>query len=278
MNKSASFLAHLWLPVFMLLCLTGSAALLFTGAAQAAVREEAVSYRDGDTVMNGFILYDEAIKNKRPGIIVVHDWWGISKHTHEEAQKYASQGYTLFIADMYGNGKTADNPKDAGALSGALRKDLATTRSRFGAAKVALAKHATVDASRIAAIGYSIGAQVVLEMARVDPDLRGVVAFYTGGLVPLATPSSAGQAKAKVLVLNGEADPFVKPDAVEAFKREMAAAKVEYRYIAYAGAVHAFNNPRADAYGKQFNIPFAYNAEATKRSSAEVAQFLRAIF
>jgi len=251
-------------------------ALSFGGSAYAAIQEEAVTYKDGDTVMKGFIVYDDASKAKRPGIIVVHEWWGITKHIHDEARRYAAAGYTAFVADMYGDAKTADNPKDAGALSGAVRKDPAAMQSRFNAAKDTLAKHASVDASRIGAAGYCFGGSVVLDMARSGSDLKGVAAFHAS-LGAAGAPAAPGKVKAKVLVLNGEADPFIKPESVEAFKKEMAAANVDYRYINYPGAVHAFTNPEATEKGKQFNLPLAYNAEADKQSKAEASKFFSAV-
>jgi len=247
------------------------------GAAYAAVHEEAVTYKDGDTVMKGFIVYDDAIKAKRPGVIVVHEWWGITKHVHAEARKLAGQGYTAFIADMYGDGKTADNPKDAGALSGAVRKDPLAMQSRFNAAKDALSKSATVDASRIGAAGYCFGGSVVLDMARAGADLKGVAAFHAG-LGAAGSAAEAGKVKAKVLVQNGGADPFIKPESIDAFKKEMAVAGVDYRYVVYPGAVHAFTNPEATEKGKQFNLPLAYDAEADKQSEAEASKFFAAVF
>src|SRR5262245_58281661 len=128
--------------------------LSFAIPAFGAIREEPVTYKDGATEMKGFIVYDDAIAGKRPGIVLVHEWWGITKHVHGEASKFATQGYTAFIADMYGDGKTADNPKDAGALSGGVMKDPQAMQSRFNAAREALAKHQTVDPGRIGAVGY----------------------------------------------------------------------------------------------------------------------------
>jgi dienelactone hydrolase len=240
-------------------------------AAQGAVKEEPVTYKDAATTMKGFIVYDDASKAKRPGIIVVHEWWGITKHTRDEARKVAAQGYTAFIVDMYGDGKTADNPKDAGALVGSVYKDPAVMQARFNAAKDALSKHATVDASKIGAIGFCFGGSVVLDMARSGSNLVGVAAFHAG-LDPRVPPAAPGKVKAKVLVLNGADDPFIKPASVDAFKKEMESAKVDYRYLNYAGAVHAFTNPEATAHGKKFNLPLAYDAEVDKQSKAEMAK------
>ena len=252
-------------------------ALSFGSTAQAAIQEEAVPYKDGDTVMKGFIVYDDANKAKRPGIIVVHEWWGITKHVHSEARRFASKGYTAFIADMYGDGKTADNPKDAGALSGSVRKNPAAMQSRFVAAKDLLSKHATVDASRIGASGYCFGGSVVLDMARAGLDLKGVAAFHAG-LGASAAPAAAGHVKSKILVQNGGADPFIKPESIDAFKKEMAAANVDYNYLVYPGAVHAFTNPEATEKGKQFKLPLAYDAEADKQSKAAADKFFGSVF
>lgn len=240
--------------------------------AGAAIQEEPVTYKDGDTVMKGYIVYDDAVKTKRPGIVVVHEWWGITKHVLEEARSFARQGYTAFVADMYGDGKTADNPKDAGALSGSVRKNPAAMQSRFNAAKDNLTKHVTVDAARIGASGYCFGGSVVLDMARAGSDLKGVVAFHAGlgSSGPAAAP---GKVKSRVLVLNGEADPFVKPDAIEAFKKEMTDAKVDHRFVNYPEAVHAFTNPEATEKGKQFNLPLAYHPAVDKQAKAEAAKF-----
>jgi dienelactone hydrolase len=252
-------------------------ALSMTGPALAAIKEEPVTYKDGETTMKGFVVYDDAKKGKRPGIIVVHEWWGITKHIHSEAHRMASLGYTAFIADMYGDAKTADNPKDAGALSGAVRKNPAAMQSRFDAAMATLARHSTVEASKIGAMGFCFGGSVVLDMARGGADLKGVAAFHAG-LGAAGVQAQPGKVKAKILVQNGADDPFIKPESVEAFKKEMDAAKVDYHYVSYPGAVHAFTNPEATALGKKFNIPIAYNVDADKKSMAEATNFFAGVF
>jgi dienelactone hydrolase len=252
-------------------------ALSFAIPAFGAIREEPVTYKDGATEMKGFIVWDDAVTTKRPGIVLVPEWWGITNHVHGEANKFAQQGYTAFIADMFGDGKTADNPKDAGALAGGVMKDPQTMESRFNAARETLAKHETVDPSRIGAVGYCFGGGVVLNMARAGADLKGVAMFHS--LLGTNTPAPApGTVKAKLLVLNGADDQFVKPEQIETFKKEMDAAKVDYKFINYPGAVHAFTNPEATEAGKKFNLPLAYNAEADKESKAEAAKFFEAIF
>ena len=241
-----------------------------------SIKEEPVTYGDGETEMKGYIVYDEAQQGRRPGVVVVHEWWGITPHVRSEARNLARRGYTAFVADMYGEGKTADNPKDAGALSGAVRKNPRAQQSRFDAARDALARHATVDSSRIGAVGFCFGGSVVLDMARAGTDLKGVAAFHAG--LGTSTPAAPGNVRSKVLVLNGAADPFIKPDSVEAFRKEMDAAKVDYRYVNYPGAVHAFTNPEATAAGRKFNLPLAYHPEADKQSKAEMDRFFAGLF
>jgi dienelactone hydrolase len=239
-------------------------------AAGAAVKEEPVTYKAGDTTMKGFVVYDDAVKGKRPGIVVVHEWWGITKHTHSEARRFAEKGYTAFVADMYGDAKTADNPKDATGLMKGLMSDAATMQARFNAARAQLASHASVDAKKIGASGYCMGGAVVLNMARAGADLAGVAAFHPSLAANTPAPKAV---KAKVLVLNGADDPFVKPDQIEAFKKDMEAARADYKFINYPGAVHAFTNPEATEAGKKFNLPLAYNAEVDKSSKAEADAF-----
>jgi dienelactone hydrolase len=252
-------------------------ALSVANAALAAIQEEPVTYRDGDTVLKGFVVYDDASKTRRPGIIVVHEWWGINQHMRDEARRYAGAGYTAFVADMYGDGKTADNPKDAGAMVGFMKKNPALMNSRVNAAKDALSKNDTVDASKIGAAGYSFGGTVVLDMVRADSDLKGAVVFYSM-LAPSAAPAQAGKVKARVLVLNGGADPFAKPESVDAFNKEMTDARVDYRYVSYPDVKHAYSNPEATEKGKQFGLPFAYSAEATTQANAEASKFFSEVF
>lgn len=243
-------------------------------AAQAAIKEEPVTYKDGDTTMKGFIVYDDAKKGPRPGIVVVHEWWGVTKHTRAEARRFARQGYTAFVADMYGDAKSADNPKDASGLMKSLMGDPAAVQSRFNAARAQLARHASVDPKRIGASGYCMGGTVVLNMARAG-DLAAVAAFHPslGGYKPASEP-----VKARVLVLNGADDPFNKPEAIDTFKKDMDAAKADYKFVNYPGAVHAFTNPEASEKGKKYNLPLAYNAKVDKESKAEAAKFFRAAF
>jgi len=251
----------------------GATLAMTVGLAQAAVKEVPVLYKDGTTTLKGFVVYDDATRAKRPGVLVVPEWWGVTKHTHGEARRLAELGYTAFLVDMYGDGKTANNPNDAGKLYASVMDNPATMQSRFNAARDTLSKHPTVDRSRIAAIGFCFGGAVVLNMARTGADLKGVAAFHAnlGPNVPAATQ---GKVKGKILVQNGADDPLIKPEEIGAFKQEMQMAKVDYRYVDYPRAVHAFTNPEATALGKKFGLPLKYDAAADKKAKAEATKFL----
>ena len=252
-------------------------ALSITVPALAAIKETPVTYSDGQTTMKGFVVYDTDQKGKRPGIVVVHEWWGITKHMHNEAHRLARQGYTAFIADMYGDARTADNPKDAGALSGSVMKNPQAMESRFNAAREQLAEQPTVDPARIGAVGYCFGGAVVLNMARTGADLAGVAGFHAS--LGLNTPAPApGTVKAKILVLNGADDPFVKKEQYAIFKSDLDAAKADYQVIEYPGAVHAFTNPEATALGKKFNLPLRYDAKVNDEAEAEASRFFADAF
>ena len=253
-------------------------AFSLAGTALAAIQEEAVTYKDGDTVLKGFVVYDDASAAMRPGIIVVPTWWGINKHMHDEARMYANEGYTAFIADMIGTGQSPDNPKEAGALMMHMRKSPAAMLSRFNAAKGVLSKQMTVDASRIGAAGYSVGGAFALDAARAGSDLKGVAGFYVGMLPSALTPADAGKITSKLLIMNGGADPFIKSEVVDAFKKEMTDANVDLHYVSYPAARHSYTDPDATEKGKQFNIPFAYDAEATSQSRAEALKFFGEVF
>jgi dienelactone hydrolase len=252
-------------------------ALSLTAPAFAAIKETPVTYQDGETTMKGFVVYDDAKKGKRPGIVMVHEWWGITKHMHDEARRLAGRGYVAFLADMYGDARTADNPKDAGALSGSVMKDARVMEARFNAAREALAKQPIVDPARMGAVGYCFGGAVVLNMARAGADLAGVVGFHASlGLnTPAPTP---GSVKAKVLILNGADDPFVRKEQYATLKADMDAAKADYRVIEYPGAVHAFTNPEATALGRKFNLPLRYDAKVNREAEGEAAKFFDAVF
>ena len=260
----------------MLRVITSVVLLLASLASQATVVGREVSYQSGDTRLKGYLAYDDAVQGKRPGILVVHEWWGQNAYARHRADMLAKLGYIALAVDMYGDGKTAGHPEEAGKFSGAVRKNLPLMKARFLAARDFLNDQPGVDPTKNAAIGYCFGGSVVLEMAIEGVDLAGVASFH-GGLGGLSTPAK-GEVKARVLVANGADDPFTTAEQIAAFKKMMDAAGADYTFINYPGAKHSFTNPDADMMGRKFNLPLAYNAAADKASWQALEQFLTRIF
>lgn len=254
------------------------AVLLWLGmcAAQAAVTGKAVEYKADGQTLKGYLAYDDAIKGKRPAVLVVHEWWGHNNYARKRAEMLAGMGYIALALDMYGDGKQADHPKDAGKFSAEVRNNLNIAHSRFMAAMTLIKQQPETDSSRIAAIGYCFGGAVVLEMARMGLDIAGVASFH--GSLDTAQPARPGMVKANMFVANGADDRFVPAAQIEQFKQEMDNAKVNYQFKSYPGAKHSFTNPDADVYGKKFNIPLEYNEQADKASWLDLGMFLDRIF
>ncbi len=244
--------------------------------AQPKIEGSNVSYTAGGKKMIGYLAYDAAIQGRRPGVLVVHEWWGLNDYARMRARMLAELGYTALALDMYGGDKVATHPEDAQKFSSALMKNFDLAKERFLAGMAFLKKQPTVDPSRVAAIGYCFGGGIVLNMARQGVDLKGVASFH--GNLTAIKPAQPGAIKAKILVLHGGADKFSSPEQIEAFKKEMTAAGANFRFITYPGALHSFTNPEADALGKKFNMPIGYNAQADKESWDELKKFLKAIF
>lgn len=257
-----------------LLCVLGM--LMAAFAVRAEVVGEEVSYRSGATTLKGYIAYDDAIAGKRPGVLVVHEWWGHNEYARIRAEMLAQEGYTALAVDMYGDGKQAGHPDDAGKFAAAVRSNMEQAEARFLAAMDLLKGHGTVDPQQIAAIGYCFGGGIVLEMARRGVELDGVASFH--GSLGTASPARQGKVKAELLVMNGADDPFVKAEQIDAFKQEMQRAGVHYRFINYPGAKHSFTNPQASHFGEKFGLPLAYNEQADKQSWAELMRFFDRIF
>lgn len=245
-------------------------------AAQAAVQGREVSYSADGTTLKGYIAYDDAMKGKHPGILVIHEWWGHNEYARKRARMFAEQGYTALALDMYGNGKQAHHPDDAQKFSSEVSKNEKLAKARFDAALKLLKKEPTVDDSNIAAVGYCFGGSVALNMARLGEPLKAVLSFHGG----LATghPAEAGKVKARIASFTGEDDPFIPATQVAAFRQEMDKAGVTYNIETYPGAKHAFTNPEADKYGQEFKLPLAYNAAADKASWDEGLMFLADAF
>lgn len=245
-------------------------------SAQAQIRSEVINYEIAGQPFQGYLSYDDAITGKRPGVLVVHEWWGHNAYARKRADMLAAMGYTAFALDMYGAGKLASHPDDAQKFMQATLADMHVAEARFNKAKTVIQQHATVLKNKIAAIGYCFGGGTVLHMARVGTDLAGVASFH--GSLASKTSAQPGQVKAKILVLNGADDPFVKPEQIAALKQEMKQAGAELDFVNYPGVKHSFTNPEADDFGKRFNMPLVYDAKADKDSWQRLKVFLEQVF
>ena len=238
--------------------------------------EKEIVYTSDSTSLKGFLVYDNNIKGKRPGVVVVHEWWGLNDYARSRARMLAELGYTAFALDMFGDGKTATHPEDAQKFASAIFSNINLAEERFMAAYNFLKEQETVEPNNIAAIGYCFGGGIVLHMASIGTDLKAVASFH-GSLQPVVPPQE-GEVKAFILVCNGADDPFTTSDQIEMFKKEMDSAKVNYEFINYEGAVHSFTSPYADSLGKKFNMPFAYNEKADKESWQEMQKVFNQVF
>ena len=240
------------------------------GPLSAAIVEKPLEYKSGDVLCEGWQAYDDAFSGKRPGVLIVHQWTGISDHEKEAARKLATFGYNVLVADIYGKG-IRPQPPAAGKEAGKYKGDRPLLRSRVNAALDVLANDARTDASKIASTGYCFGGTAVIELARSGAKVKGVVSFHGGLDSP--TPSEGKNIKAKVLALHGADDPFVAAKDIAAFNAEMKAHDVDLKFVSYPGAVHSFTHKAA---GNDNSKGAAYNADADKASWTEMEQFLKA--
>jgi dienelactone hydrolase len=238
--------------------------------------EQEVVYSSDSTNLKGFLVYDNNIKGKRPGVLVVHEWWGLNEYARSRARMLAELGYTAFALDMFGDGKTATHPEDAQKFAAEIYGNLKTAEERFMAAYNFLKGQETVEPNDIAAIGYCFGGGIVLHMASIGTDLKAAASFH--GSLGAVVPPKEGVVKAFILVCNGADDPFTTPEQIETFKKEMDSAKVNFEFINYEGAVHGFTSPYADSLGKKFNMPLAYNEKADKESWQEMQKVFYQVF
>jgi dienelactone hydrolase len=237
------------------------------------IKEDSISYEIEGKKYDGFVTYNENQKGKRPGIVVVHEWWGLNNYSRMRAKELAKLGYIALAADMYGNGQTANDPTAAQNLATPFYNDPSLAKTRLEAAINFLKTYPQADTSEIAAIGYCFGGFVVLNAAKLGADLKGVVTFH-GGLGGVKPPKNL---KTKFLICHGANDPFENPHVAE-FKKEMDSANVDYTFKLYPNATHAFSNPDATAIGKKFNMPIAYNAAADSASWNDMKDFLKKLF
>lgn len=239
--------------------------LMFALSSQAKITTESVTYKYGDTTLKGFLAYDDSIEGKRPGVLVVHEWWGLNDYAKMRAKELAKMGYVAFACDMYGNGKVVEHPQDAGKMAGEVRMNKDVWVGRAKAGLEILKKNPNVDDSKLAAIGYCFGGSTALMLAYSGADIDAVSTFHAA--LPTATPEQAKAIKAKLLINHGAADPFVPAEAVEMFKGALDKANVEYDFEAYPDTVHSFTVKAADSH----NIDgMAYNKAADEQSWAKM--------
>lgn len=258
---------------FAFVALVPLLALLFSGCAatsssQHDIHVEEVRYTAGGATCTGYLAYDKKQEGKRPGVLVVHEWWGHNEYVRKRARMLAELGYTAFALDMYGDGKSAQHPDDAGKFMNEVLANMDAGVARFSAAKHLLQDHPTVDRERIGAIGYCFGGAIVLGMARAGMDLDAVVSFH--GSLATKSPAQKGKVHSKVLVCHGADDPFVPKAELEAFEAEMKAAGASFRVEQYPGAKHGFTSEEATANGAKFGLPLAYDAAADQKSWASM--------
>ena len=251
--------------------LIAATVLMLAAPALGAIKTQKIDYKAGDQRMIGYLAYDDSSDATRPGVLVFPEWWGNNNYSHQRAEQLAQLGYVGFAVDMYGDGKTTDDPNEAGKLSGEVKKNPQLGSERAQAALDELKKQPMVDPEKIAAIGYCFGGTCALQMARQNMPLKGVVSFHGD----LSTPTPGTKVTPRVLVLTGAADSFVPPEQVKKFEKEMTDAGAQYNVISYEGAHHSFTNPDADRH----HIPnIQYNEKADKQSWEEMKKFLAEVF
>ena len=247
-----------------------------TEPVKADLVEQEVTYLSDTTSLKGYLVYENNVKGKRPGVLIVHEWWGLNDYARSRARMLAELGYTALALDMFGEGKTATHPEDAQKFASEIFSNLKVGEERFMAAYDFLKSQQTVDQNNIAAIGYCFGGGIVLHMASIGTDLKAVASFH--GSLQAIIPPKEGIIKAFLLVCNGADDPFTTKEQIETFKQEMDSAKVQYEFINYEGAVHSFTNSGADSMGKKFNMPMAYNEKADKDSWQQMQKVFKQVF
>jgi dienelactone hydrolase len=232
-----------------------------------------ITYRDGAVDMSGFVVYDDTVSEKRPGVLVVHEAWGLGKHAMARSRMLADLGYVAFAADLYGGRRMATKMEEVMTLMGDLRANPQKLRARARAALAALSELPQVDATRLGAIGFCFGGTTVLELARDGAEIQGVVSFH--GNLETTAPAVAGEVKARVLVCTGADDPMIPATQVASFEEEMHKAGVDFRVITYPGTVHSFTNPEADG---SIAPGMLYNKDADQQSWTAMRSFFKDIF
>jgi dienelactone hydrolase len=247
--------------------------IFVSSSSNAAVVTKEVDYKHGKIELRGTLAYDDSVTSLRPGVLLLPEWWGHNDYIKQRAHELAENGYIVFAADMYGTDQVTGDPQVATAWSKPFYENRDLMRRRARAALAVLLKQKNIDRHKVAAVGFCMGGTVALELARSGDDLRGVAAFHAGLEFP--NKLRRGAVRAKVLVLNGGADPMVPPAQREDFIEEMQASGADLQFILYGGAMHAFTNPNAD----KFKIKgVSYNEKAEKRSFQALQSFFEEVF
>lgn len=242
---------------------------------QASITTENVQYTCDNKVLQGIIAFDSKLTNKRPVVLVIHEWWGVNDYIVTRIKQLAALGYLAMAVDLFGKNVTATSVEEAVKLSTPLYQNAALAKQRFDSALQLIQKNKYADTSKIAIIGYCFGGSMALNFAKMGEHIKGVVSFH-GGLKGVSPKKEL--LTAKVLICHGADDQFVKKEEIEAFKEEMDAINADYIFKEYAGATHAFSNPEATAWGEKFKIPIAYNKDADVNSWNEMKKFFGIIF
>lgn len=246
------------------------------GEKQKSIVTQEITYSANGVDLKGYMAYDENIDGKRPGILVVHEWWGHNDYSRKRAEMLAELGYTALAVDMYGGGKNTEHPEDANKFMMSVFENLEEGEARFNAALELIKSQPTVDPDQIAAIGYCFGGAIVLHMARIGTDIDGVVSFH-GSLDSFHKPEP-GTVDTQILVYHGAEDGLVPPEKLEAFKAEMDAADADYEVVVFEGVPHSFTNPAADKFAAEYELPLGYDKEADEKSWQGMQEFFKKIF
>ena len=245
----------------------------FPSFVEAAIQGKAISYTYGETVFEGFLAWDNSGKSKRPGILVIHEWWGLNDYARSRAEQLAALGYVAFAADMYGKGKVTTHPEKAGEWAKLTTGKVGEWLGRAQKGLKLLQADPKVDVTRLAAIGYCFGGATVMQLVYGSAPIKGVVSFH--GSLPLPPSDNPLTTSAKVLIAHGESDPFLTAAHIGKFQAALNTAGIDWQMVLYGGAQHSFTNPIADSHGLK---GAKYHQLADQRSWIHMKQFFDELF